>query len=74
MAFKQDNWNPKVKWQIGWNDGSGQDEFYILEQCHSSDNNSIVHGQGDCCKMGGIRDRAIAEQIVNDHNSIIDDN
>lgn len=46
--------------KIGFKDGSGAEDFYIAD----ANDESLVHGQGDCCKLGGIRNKAFAEIIV----------
>ncbi len=46
--------------KIGYNDESGIDENVITDK----NDNVVVHGWGDCCKVGGIQDRNIAQAIV----------
>lgn len=52
----------KIKYpvKIGYSDKSGKNENIITD----SNNNAIVYGQGDCCKIGGIQDRKIALLLV----------
>ena len=63
MANETNEQKPKHApgpWQIGFDDGSGVDEYYIVDP----NDNAVVHGQGDCCKIGGIRDEANALLIA----------
>jgi hypothetical protein len=50
--------------KIGLSDGSGVDENWISD----ANGNSVVHGWGDCCKIGGIQEKEIAEAIVKSLN------
>lgn len=46
--------------KIGFNDKSGRDENCITD----SNNNVIVSGWGDCCRVGGIQEKRFAVMIV----------
>ena len=46
--------------KIGYSDKSGSDENIITD----AKDRTLVSGWGDCCHMGGIRDRQIADAIV----------
>ena len=52
--------NVKYPVKIGFKDGSGADENWITD----SNDVSLVHGWGDCCRIGGIQDKNVAETIV----------
>lgn len=63
----------KIKWRdivypvkIGFNDGSGMDEFWITDKLDTV----LIHGQGDCCKIGGIQDKITADAIVSCMNKL----
>lgn len=56
--------------KIGFSDGSGKDENYITD----NKDNVIVRGWGECCQIGGIKEKRFAKIIVkllNAHKPII---
>ena len=46
--------------KIGFEDGSGKKENWITD----SEDKVLVHGWGDCCKLGGIQQKNVAKYIV----------
>ena len=59
MSKKKSEYTPGP-WKIGFDDGSGGEDFWIV----GPNETPVVHGQGDCCKLGGIRDEANARLIA----------
>ena len=52
----------KVKYpvKIGFKDESGKDEFWITDK----NDQPLVCGWGDCCRIGGIQEKIVADVIV----------
>lgn len=46
--------------KIGFSDRSGREENWITD----SEDKVLVSGWGDCCKVGGIQQRNVANVIV----------
>ncbi len=44
--------------KIGFSDGSGKDENRITD----ANDNVLVRGWGDCCKIGGIEEKNVARK------------
>ena len=53
----------KIKYpvKLGFKDGSGKEENWITDQ----NENVLIHGWGDCCKIGGIQRKDIANILIN---------
>jgi hypothetical protein len=55
----------KYRWitypvKLGYEDKSGRDKFIITD----AKDIPIIHGQGDCCEIGGIQDKRTALVII----------
>lgn len=56
--------------KIGFDDKSGRDENWITDD----NDNVLVNGWGDCCRIGGIQEKKVAKMIVkllNEHKPIM---
>ena len=52
----------KIKYpvKLGYNDNSGKDENIITD----ANDNTVVYGWGDCCRIGGIQQQNVALAII----------